>query len=909
VDIVTIDFETYYDKDYSLSKITTEEYIRNQQFEIIGVGIKVNDDPVETFTGDFETTKQFVRSLDYSDKAILCHNTAFDGAILSWKIGIKPKLWLDTLSMARPAHKVTVGGSLAALVRYFHLGEKGTEVVQALGKHRYNFTPQELAAYMSYCANDVELTYALFKKLRKGFPVQEIMVIDQTIRMSTEPKIVLDKSLLKIHLKEVRERKQELIAALPFQGDEAAIKKLLMSSDKFAKLLALFDVAPPMKISPTTGNATYAFAKTDSGMQELLEHPDDRVQALVAARLGNRSTIEETRTERLIQTAERGPLPILLNYYGAHTGRFSGGDKLNLQNFPSRNDNTLRRTLRAPKGHVLIAVDSSQIEARMCAYIAQEERLLDSFRNGRDVYSEFATDAYGYQVTKAQKKERFVGKTCLGPSTQVLTQRGWVCILDVRTTDQLWDGVEWVNHQGVSFMGRKPTINLHGLELTTDHEILMAPTKWVPAQYALDHKDVFQSAVALASLSLLGTKNIYQKRIKKIGVGDPCAIVNDAEMLAHTTGIIYGLVGLLRATHVQNEKLLTNAGGNTSMSWKTIYTVLGYLIDYLAQYLDAITQITEYTNTTVDEASQCIKNGEKTELHSYSTYKYCPDGTNQLTKWIGSTTTRGTNRGTSGFAPVVQTFKTNAKSKTLRPVYDILNSGSRNRFTVLTNEGPLLVHNCILGLQYGVGGLKLQQTLKLGQGGMKVELEKNEAYDLVDLYRNKYVKIPVLWRKCEEALRNMVSHRGGQLHPNLLYYDEHGFEFPNGLRFQYPALGFDNDGFSYIADSRNYRKMVKNKFTNDEDITRVHLYGAKVVENLTQALARIVITEQMTRIGQQYPVAFQVHDEIITVVPEDEADHALAWMVKEMSVPPQWAPDLPVACEGGYGYNYGEIEK
>jgi DNA polymerase I-like protein with 3'-5' exonuclease and polymerase domains len=627
VDIVTIDFESYYDKGYSLSKLTTEEYIRSNLFEIIGVGIKVNDDPVETFTGDFHATRQFVRSLDYSDKAILCHHTAFDGAILSWKMGIKPKLWLDTLSMARPAHKVTVGGSLSALVRYFHLGEKGTEVVQALGKRRADFTPQELAAYMSYCANDVELTYALFKKLRKGFPVQEIMVIDQTIRMYTEPKIILDKSLLKIHLKEVRERKQELIAALPFQGDEAAIKKLLMSNDKFAKLLALFDVDPPMKKSPTTGNAAYAFAKTDSGMQELLEHPDERVQALVAARIGNRSTIEETRTERLIQTAERGPLPIMLNYYGAHTGRFSGGDKLNLQNFPSRNDNTLRRTLRAPKGYVLVAVDSSQIEARMCAYIAQEEKLLDSFRNGRDVYSEFATDAYGYQVTKAQKKERFVGKTC------------------------------------------------------------------------------------------------------------------------------------------------------------------------------------------------------------------------------------------------------------------------------------------ILGLQYGVGGLKLQQTLKLGQGGMKVELEKNEAYDLVDLYRNKYTRIPLLWRKCEEALRNMVNHRGGQLHPNLLYYDEHGFEFPNGLRFKYPALGFDNDGFSYIADARNYRKMVKNKFTNDEDITRVHLYGAKTVENLTQALARIVITEQMTGIGQQYPVAFQVHDEIIAVVPENEADHALAWMIKEMSVPPKWAPDLPVACEGGYGYNYGEIEK
>jgi DNA polymerase I-like protein with 3'-5' exonuclease and polymerase domains len=627
MDIVTIDFETYYDKDYSLSKITTEEYIRSEQFEIIGVGIKVNDDPVETFSGDLQSTKQFVRSLDYSDKAILCHNTAFDGAILAWKMDIKPKLWLDTLGMARPEHKVSVGGSLAALVNYFRLGEKGTEVINALGKRRADFSPQELAAYMNYCANDVELTYKLFKKLRKGFPIQEIMVIDQTIRMYTEPKIVLDKSLLKIHLKQVRERKQELIKALPFEGDEANIKSVLMSNDKFAKLLTLFGVDPPMKKSPTTGNAAYAFAKTDQGLLALLEHPDDRVQALVAARIGNKSTIEETRTERLIETAERGPLPILLNYYGAHTGRFSGGDKLNLQNFPSRSDNTLRRTLRAPKGHVLVAVDSSQIEARMCAYIAQEERLLDPFRNGRDVYSEFATDAYGYQVTKEQKKERFVGKTC------------------------------------------------------------------------------------------------------------------------------------------------------------------------------------------------------------------------------------------------------------------------------------------VLALQYGTGGAKLQQTLALGLGGMKVVLGLQETNELVFLYRNKYTQIQALWYKCEQALRDMVAQRSGQLHPNLLYYDADGFVFPNGLRFKYPALELGEDGYRYIADSRQYRKHVKNKFTNDETIAWTYLYGAKTVENLTQALARIVITEQMVRIGQQYPVAFQVHDEIIAVVPEAEADHALAWMLKEMSVPPKWAPDLPVACEGGYGYTYGDIEK
>ena len=143
MDIVTIDFETYYDRDYSLSKITTEAYVRHPGFEVIGVGVKVNDGPVDTYTGD--NPGKFLKSLDYSDKAILCHNTLFDGAILSWHFGINPKLWLDTLSMARPTHQSTVGGSLKALSQHYELGQKGTEVINALGKRRADFTPSEMS--------------------------------------------------------------------------------------------------------------------------------------------------------------------------------------------------------------------------------------------------------------------------------------------------------------------------------------------------------------------------------------------------------------------------------------------------------------------------------------------------------------------------------------------------------------------------------------------------------------------------------------------------------------------------------------------------------------------------------------------------------------------------------------------
>jgi DNA polymerase len=190
-------------------------------------------------------------------------------------------------------------------------------------------------------------------------------------------------------------------------------KDMIMSNEKFAKLLRKRGVDVPMKTSATTGKETYAFAKTDLDFLALQDHHDPVVQTLVAVRLGLKSTLEETRTSNLIAASKRGPLPIMLNYYGAHTGRFSGGDKLNLQNLPSRGDNTIRRALRAPKGHKIISCDSSQIEARMVAYIAGQTDLVQQFREGRDVYSEFASDIYHRKISKSDKVERFVGKTCI----------------------------------------------------------------------------------------------------------------------------------------------------------------------------------------------------------------------------------------------------------------------------------------------------------------------------------------------------------------------------------------------------------------------------------------------------------------------------------------------------------------
>lgn len=410
MDLITLDFETYYSKTFSLGKLTTEEYIRSPDFEVIGVGVKVNDEETRWITG---TNKEIEATLhkdyDWEKSAVLAHNTLFDGAILSWIYGITPKIWFDTLCMGRAVHGVDVGGSLAKMAVRYRAGEKGTEIVNALGKRRTDFTSEELARYGGYCVNDVELTYNIFKKMVPVFPKDELKVIDMTLRMFTHPQLVMDTPKLEGHLQAIRDSKDAVLEKCGLDKSD------LMSNNKFAEALRGLGVEPPTKISARTGKETHAFAKTDPGMKELQEHENPDVQVLAAARTKLKSTLEETRTERFLSIAKRGMLPVPIKYYAAHTGRWGGLDSINLQNLPSRGDNAkvLKSCIKAPEGYMLVEADSAQIEARVLAWLAEQNDLVRAFENGEDVYVKMASQIYGVPEGKVDKNQRFIGKSAI----------------------------------------------------------------------------------------------------------------------------------------------------------------------------------------------------------------------------------------------------------------------------------------------------------------------------------------------------------------------------------------------------------------------------------------------------------------------------------------------------------------
>lgn len=886
MDLITLDFETYYATDYGLRKFTTEEYIRHKSFEVIGVSVKVNSEEAVWFSGTKEQTKRFLDGYNWGCVAI-AHNAVFDMAILNWHFDIRPKRIADTLSMARALHGKEVGGSLDALVTHYDLGVKGKEVLNALGKHRIDFTAEELERYGEYCKNDSELTHKLFGVLGFNFPVSELRLIDLTIRMFTEPTLSLDAAKLTDHLGNVQIKKAKLMERLK------ETKADLLSNLKFAELLKLLGVEPPMKISPATGKDTYAFAKSDEAFKALLEHENTYVQTLVAARLGVKSTIEETRTERLLGIAKRGLLPIPLRYYAAHTGRWGGDDKVNMHNLPRKSP--LKHAICVPKGFVLVDSDSSQIEARTLAWLAGQDDLVAAFEKGEDVYSIMASSIYNKPIAEVTKDERFVGKTtilgCIGAGTQVLCDSGWKPIEQVTRADKLWDGEEWVCHQGILTKGLKQTLNLCGVWLTPDHKVLSG-TQWLEAQSVVADESILCQALdtGAENLPLLATSQGKGTGSRRLSYG----AIADYLSTQLTTKTLRTL-RVLAAMFVPRRRRTVNAIGSMLTPCTMTHTVFDYLTDYQQRPQGATTLVHPIMAIMGGGVSKFLLSGERIGQRFLGMYRPLKVGTSKSLKWIGSTITKGTSRVISGLHLGAPTCKTDAKcqplSKNLQ-TYDIAYSGPRNRFTILTERGPILVHNC----GYGMGAPKFKAQLKT----FGVDITEEEASGIIHVYRETYPKIPALWRQASRALEAIKGDQSAPLGLDgvLIVRGTVGIQLPNGLYLKYPNLrdwANSSGKLEQVYDTKRGKTLIPNR-----------IYGGKVIENVCQALARIVIGEQMLAISKRYKVVMTVHDAIACLVPTEEADEGKAFVEGCMKVRPTWAQGLPLNCEAGMGLTYGD---
>ena len=385
--IITIDFETRWSKkDYTLSKLTTEEYIRDKKFIAFGACVHVygSGDDIRWISG--RDLPEFFSGVDWGRTAVLAHNAQFDVSIMEWRYDAHPAFIFDTLSMGRALRGVEVGNSLAKLAQDFGLRPKGTAVHSTDGLSKLDATiERELA---EYCAHDVYLCEEIFKRFVEGYPKSELRLIDMTLKMYTRPRLELDPQMLQIAIEKEKTEREQLLQRLNITDAD------LSSNPKFAQLLATLGVAAPTKTSKTTGKQTLALAKNDALFQQLLNSPVEEVKLLCEARLKVKSTTERTRATRFYEISQRGKLPVPLSYYGAQTGRWtaSKGSAINMQNL--KRGSFLRKAIMAPDGYQLVVGDLSQIEPRVLAWLSDYEDMLNIFRAGGDPYAAFGAQMF-----------------------------------------------------------------------------------------------------------------------------------------------------------------------------------------------------------------------------------------------------------------------------------------------------------------------------------------------------------------------------------------------------------------------------------------------------------------------------------------------------------------------------------
>ena len=428
--LLFLDFETYFDSEYSLSKMPTPNYILDPRFECICCAVKEDMQQAKLIDGpDFPA---FLAQYDPQNTVTVTFNALFDNSILAWRYGFVPRIMLDAMGMARALCGSKLRSfSLSSVAEYLKIGSKGTSLLKVKGMRRqdiintpHNTHPSLWKEFGDYAIQDVQLCAGIYDRLSPRFPAAERRVMDMVLRCCVEPRFHVDIDMLTQHLQAVKDAKSAMLAVSGASVDE------LMSTKKFTELLIGLGIAIQMKLS-ATGNMIPALAKTDEFMAELQEHPDLRVQALACARLGFKSTLEETRAEKLLSIAQLpwqnyldgnprlysgGTMPVPLRYGGAHTHRLSGDWGMNMQNLPtergSKGKSKLRKSLVAPPGHSVVVADLGQIEARLVAWVCHEHRLLQQFINKLDPYALLAEDIFGYKVDrKVQKFEGFIGKT------------------------------------------------------------------------------------------------------------------------------------------------------------------------------------------------------------------------------------------------------------------------------------------------------------------------------------------------------------------------------------------------------------------------------------------------------------------------------------------------------------------
>lgn len=572
-----------------------------------------------------------------------------------------------------------------------------------------------------------------------------------------------------------------------------------------------------------------------------------------------------------------------------------------------------RPMIRAPKGKKLVGGDFSNIEGRLNAWINGEEWKVQAFRDGAPIYEMTAGNILGKPLEKVTKSDRQLwGKVpelaCLGPDTLVITDRGPVRIRDVELKDRLWDGIEWVAHAGLVDRGQRRMIGFHGLEMTEDHAVLLGET-WCAAQTVASNPHWSRLGSVNASASLLSPAFLSGLRAASgsLWCAVPAQNLNTAYMPA-----TYETVNQLVATAARRKNPATGSkdiGDTPTLSLMT-HIDEGFLTAYRLPLVDVTIPMMRDMPITGPVALRYTNPGDAINELFCLTSSAWRDGITRCLNWIEKTWTRVTNPEIYDLLHMQRIAQTLEKSKIFndgytswRDSYDIAHAGPRNRFMILGEQGPLIVHNC--GYQGGVSAFH-----KMG-ANYGVRVDDATAKRIVNGWREANPRIVEGWYELQQAAIDAIEHAGVVvpcLGHRVHYTFAEGFlwcRLPSSRVIAYPGaiverkqkvviidgdeVTFDNWGVSFWGQKKGWRKL--------------DLYGGMQMAHVVSGSARDILAEAMFRIeGAGYPLVLTVHDEALSEV--DAGFGSAAEYQALMEDVEAWCAGLPVAAKAWEGEVY-----
>lgn len=940
--LITIDFETYWDSEHTLTKMSPMAYVMSPKTEIICAAIKVGAGETQVFFGESEVRQAFA-GIDWGTSMVVAHNmSGFDSMILAWRFGVRPKMWACTLAMARPLHSKTTGNSLAKLVAHYKIGVKNqTVLTQTKGKNLKDFTQTELADMRRYNQEDTDQCYALFNELKRHYSTAELWQIDATIRMLVEPAFSVNRPMLEEALVVEIDRKRKSILTLAqhlkrsgigsdavgtartVEALEEAVRADLASSAKFATLLRSLDVAVPMKPSPTNPSKEVpALAKTDEAFLALQEHDNEIVAAAARGRLAVKSTLLETRIGAFLEAsaAVDGKLPVPLNYCGADTtGRWSGwayncmpaghevltpGGWVDISDWEAgtpimqwwpdgttdwcsnpgkvehhhkgemvRLTGPFVRGLFTPD-HRVPKTTKTKVSTRTAAWIATHSGL-----DGVPAAGVFVgTGSMGSKLTPDQVR-LMVATAADGCLTQEGSLRwGFKRNRKIARIQQLLDacGIDAVRKYDYREKG--------------GHWVAILAKGYVPS-WLTKGFDAWVLSLSREALDALVDELKYWDGMKHSRSGNTCFFtsVEDQALWVSTALHLSGTPARVGARSQGRFDVYARSSAKTSTRGAfELFDGMVYCpqVDssfFLVRHQGAIhvtgnCQNLPRINPKSPKVSDALRNCMQ-----------APPGHKIIVSDLSGIELR-VNHFLWKVKESIDLYKSDPEADLYRAF-----AAARYRVTPeeVTKDQRQLAKVAQLGLGFGAGWRTFQKVAKL-MGGLELSEEDAEAVTVA--WRAQYAEIVRGWKLCHASLGHIYDGVEQPIDPwGLCVTCAEGIRLPTGRIIRYPDLRSEHN------------EDGSKEWVYGQGRHKARIYAGKVDENCVQALARDVIAGNALDFFKRTKLrpALMVHDELVYVVPESDAQAALDELQAIMRTPPKWWSSLVTWSEGDVADTYG----